>query len=125
MSDPHSDSHAPIEEEPETPFWLPALGFALFVFGGIGWAVSPSLPSGTPGPLPPPPTATAAAPAASPAPAPTPPPQALPPTPVGSVAAAPSAAPAPGGNAKGGAKKVPPPPGAHPKKAKPLAPANP
>ncbi|HEY5147937.1 MAG TPA: hypothetical protein VII82_14280 [Polyangiaceae bacterium] len=83
MTDPHSapSSHAsPAEDEPETPFWLPALGFALFVFGGIGWAVSPSLASATPPPLPPPtvvkaaPPPTASAPPAAPAPPVTPPP---------------------------------------------------
>jgi hypothetical protein len=120
MSDPH-DSHsssAPAEDEPETPFWLPALGFALFVFGGLGWAVSPSATQGTPGPLPPPPVVNVAPAAPSASAAPAPPPQAAPPPPVPSAAPAASAS-----GAKG--KKLPPPPGARPKKAKPIAPANP
>jgi hypothetical protein len=40
-----SDSHAaPLEQEPQTPMWLPALGAALFVAVGLWWAVTPSAP---------------------------------------------------------------------------------
>src|ERR1019366_2464496 len=109
MTDLHSDTVSPAEDEPETPFWLPALGFALFVFGGIGWAVSPSLPSATPPPLPP------ALPSAPPPPLP-------PPTVVTAVAASalpppPPAAPPPPSQSAApvhGARKVPPPAGTHP-----------
>jgi hypothetical protein len=115
MTDPHPEansptSHAqPAEDEPETPFWLPALGFALFVLGGIGWAVSPSFASATPPPLPPP-TVVTAAPAAVPSAAP-PQPAPAPPPP----SAAPSATPA------RGLRKMPAPPGApsHPAKKHP------
>jgi hypothetical protein len=41
-----SDLHAsPLEDEPQTPLWLPALGAALFVAVGLWWAVTPSAPS--------------------------------------------------------------------------------
>jgi len=101
MTDLHSDTVSPAEDEPETPFWLPALGFALFVFGGIGWAVSPSLPSATPPPLPPPTVVTAVAASALPPPPP-PAPRAAPPPP--SQSAAPVH----------GARKEPSPAGTHP-----------
>ncbi|HQY63323.1 MAG: hypothetical protein IPQ09_16430 [Myxococcales bacterium] len=42
-----ADTHAPREEEPKTPMWLPALGAALFLLGGMWWAWSSS-PSATP-----------------------------------------------------------------------------
>jgi hypothetical protein len=72
MTDPHSDAPSGAGDEPETPPWLPALGFALFVVGGVAWAVTPPAVSATPPPLPapsvvaapppPPPAATAPAP---------------------------------------------------------------
>jgi hypothetical protein len=105
MTDPHPDTVSPAEDEPVTPFWLPPLGFALFVLGGIGWAVSPSLTSATPPALPPPTVVTAATVAPPPPPAPAP-------------VAPPSAAPAPAQSAAPvhGARKVPPPAGMHPLK---------
>jgi hypothetical protein len=39
MSDLHA---APVEDEPRTPMWLPALGAALFVAAGLGWVLTPS-----------------------------------------------------------------------------------
>jgi hypothetical protein len=39
MSDPHA---APLDDEPRSPMWLPALGAALFVGVAIWWAVTPS-----------------------------------------------------------------------------------
>jgi hypothetical protein len=76
MSEPHADPHSTVDE-PETPVWLPALGFALFIGAGVAWAVTPPLASATPPPLPPPvvmPAPTPPPPAAQPAaPAPTPP----------------------------------------------------
>jgi hypothetical protein len=39
MSDLHA---APLEDEPRTPMWLPALGAALFVGAGLWWAVTPA-----------------------------------------------------------------------------------
>jgi hypothetical protein len=78
MSEPHADPQSTVDE-PETPVWLPALGFALFIGAGVAWAVTPPMASATPPPLPPPvvmpaptPPPPAAQPAA-PAPAPTPP----------------------------------------------------
>jgi len=69
MSDPHA---APLDDEPRSPMWLPALGAALFVGVAIWWAVTPSaaapLPEGYPiasivvNPAPPPTAATAARP---------------------------------------------------------------
>ena len=55
-----SDDHA----EPESPFWLPALGFALFVSGGVAWAVTPPARAATPAALPAP-AETAPAPSGS------------------------------------------------------------
>jgi len=102
MTDPHPDpsaSASPAEDEPETPFWLPALGFALFVFGGIGWAVSPSLASASPPAyVPPPVTVVTAAPPATAAP--TPPPQPVP--------EAPPPAPPPSAGTAKGLRKTPP-----------------
>jgi hypothetical protein len=45
-----ADGHAavPAEGEPETPFWLPALGFLIFVAGGIFWMVTPPAQAATP-----------------------------------------------------------------------------
>jgi hypothetical protein len=75
MTDPPSDAPSAAVDEPETPAWLPALGFALFMVGGVAWAVTPPAVSATPPPLsvpsvsaaPPPP-----APQAAPAPRPVP-----------------------------------------------------
>jgi hypothetical protein len=39
MSDPHA---APLDDEPRSPMWLPALGAALFVGVALWWAVTPS-----------------------------------------------------------------------------------
>jgi len=39
MSDLHA---APLEDEPRTPVWLPALGAALFVGAGLWWAITPA-----------------------------------------------------------------------------------
>jgi hypothetical protein len=40
-----TDSHGtPLEAEPQTPMWLPALGAALFVSAALWWAVTPSAP---------------------------------------------------------------------------------
>jgi len=30
-------AHGPALEEPKTPWWLPALGAALFIVGAIAW----------------------------------------------------------------------------------------
>jgi hypothetical protein len=76
MSDLHA---APLEDEPRTPMWLPALGAALFVGVALWWAVTPAAtPVAVPEPV-----ASASAPVASAAPAesvavvaPTPPPSA-------------------------------------------------
>jgi hypothetical protein len=75
MTDPHSDAPSAAVDEPESPAWLPALGFALFVVGGVAWAVTPPVVSATPPPLPapsvvaaPPPPQAASAPAPQPAP---------------------------------------------------------
>jgi hypothetical protein len=77
MTDPHSDAPPAAVDEPESPAWLPALGFALFVVGGVAWAVTPPVVSATPPPLPapsvvaaPPPPPPQAAPAPAPQPAP-------------------------------------------------------
>jgi hypothetical protein len=48
MTDSHSVSASPADDEPETPFWLPALGFVLFIVGGVAWAVTPPLGQATP-----------------------------------------------------------------------------
>ncbi len=87
MTDPHSDPPS-TDDEPETPVWLPALGFALFILGGVAWAVTPPVVSATPPPLPapsvvaaPPPPPAQTAPPAPPQPtatAPANPPPALP-----------------------------------------------
>src|ERR1700735_1730848 len=38
-----SDLHAsPLEDEPQTPLWLPALGAALFLTVALWWAVIPA-----------------------------------------------------------------------------------
>jgi hypothetical protein len=37
MSESHG--HAAQEEEPQSPSWLPALGLALFVAGGVAWSL--------------------------------------------------------------------------------------
>lgn len=39
MSDPHA---VPLDDEPRTPLWLPALGAAIFVAAALWWAVTPS-----------------------------------------------------------------------------------
>jgi hypothetical protein len=118
MTDPHSDPPSSTDDEPETPVWLPALGFALFVVGGVAWAVTPPMASATPLPLPapsvvaapppPPPTASAPpanAPAASaPAPPPPVPPHPGGPTPKGKL---PGATGAPGMMLPRPAKKHP------------------
>ncbi|HRG98120.1 MAG TPA: hypothetical protein PLR99_17835 [Polyangiaceae bacterium] len=39
MADTHAHAH---EDEPKTPMWLPALGAALFLLGGVWWAWSSS-----------------------------------------------------------------------------------
>ncbi|HEX4448076.1 MAG TPA: hypothetical protein VH044_15110, partial [Polyangiaceae bacterium] len=38
----HAHHAAAADDEPETPFWLPALGFAFFIAGGLAWALTPS-----------------------------------------------------------------------------------
>jgi hypothetical protein len=43
MTDPHSAPASPADDEPESPFWLPALGFVLFIVGGLAWAVTPPM----------------------------------------------------------------------------------
>jgi hypothetical protein len=41
-----TDSHgSPLEAEPKTPMWLPALGAGLFVLVALWWAVTPSAPA--------------------------------------------------------------------------------
>jgi hypothetical protein len=77
MTDPHADPASTTDDEPETPFWLPALGFALFVLGGLAWAVTPPAQAATPAALPV--SAPSVAPAPPPAPPPSPPPAAIPP----------------------------------------------
>jgi hypothetical protein len=63
----------PVEDEPKTPMWLPALGATLFVAAGLWWAVTPSAPAAASTPAPsaseqaPPATAPAAAAAQPPA----------------------------------------------------------
>ena len=42
MTDSHASAAVPLEDEPKTPMWLPALGAALFLSVGLAWAVSPS-----------------------------------------------------------------------------------
>lgn len=37
MSESHG--HAAHEEEPKSPSWLPALGLALFIAGGVAWSL--------------------------------------------------------------------------------------
>ena len=38
-----SDTHAPpLDDEPKSPMWLPALGAALFLGAGLWWAVTPA-----------------------------------------------------------------------------------
>jgi hypothetical protein len=87
MTDPHSDPPSSTDDEPETPVWLPALGFALFIVGGLAWAVTPPIQSATPPPLPPPvvvqapPPPTAQPVATAPAPQPSPNAPANPPPP--------------------------------------------
>ncbi len=66
MTDPHADPPSSTDDEPETPVWLPALGFALFLVGGLAWAVTPPMVSATPPPLPPPVVVSAAPPPAPP-----------------------------------------------------------
>ena len=56
MTDSHSAPTSP-DDEPETPFWLPPLGFALFIIGGLAWAVTPPAES----PIAPEPAAVSAA----------------------------------------------------------------
>ncbi len=41
MTDSHFAPPSPASDEPETPAWLPALGFVLMVVGGLAWAVTP------------------------------------------------------------------------------------
>jgi hypothetical protein len=72
-----SDSHvAPLEDEPKSPMWLPALGAALFVSVGLWWAVTPSTA----------PIVADEAASASAAAAPTPPPQPAPTAPPTQIA---------------------------------------
>src|ERR1700734_2382132 len=97
MSDLHA---APLEDEPQTPMWLPALGAALFVGAGLWWAVTPAAvplvaepaPSAS---APVAPSATAG-PAASAAPLPPPVPSASPPSDVRPPVGAPSGSAAAG-----------------------------
>ena len=59
----------PVDDEPKSPMWLPALGAALFVAVALWWAVTPPAPiapepqaaASAPAAAPPPPTATATA----------------------------------------------------------------
>jgi hypothetical protein len=99
MTDPHSDPPSSTDDEPETPVWLPALGFALFLVGGLAWAVTPPMVSATPPPLPPPVVVSAA-------PPPAPPPQQAAPAQAPQPAAPPSANP-PGLAHPGGPRLVP------------------
>jgi hypothetical protein len=39
MSDPQA---VPLDDEPRTPMWLPALGAAIFVVAALWWAVIPA-----------------------------------------------------------------------------------
>ncbi len=41
MTASHSAPTSPANDEPETPAWLPALGFVLLVAVGLTWAVTP------------------------------------------------------------------------------------
>jgi hypothetical protein len=117
MTDPHSDAPSAPVDEPESPAWLPALGFALFVVGGVAWAVTPPVVSATPPPLPapsavaappPPPPQAASALAPQPAPAPGNPPALLqrPGAPIPKVVV-PGAGSVPGGLSPRPAKKHP------------------
>jgi hypothetical protein len=85
MTDSHADPQS-TDNEPQTPVWLPALGFALFILGGVAWAVTPRAVSATPPPLPAPSVVAAPAPppsqAAPPAPNPAQAPSANPPQPL-------------------------------------------
>src|SRR4029077_18024650 len=40
MTESHSAPNPEAEGEPETPTWLPALGFVLFVATGLAWAIT-------------------------------------------------------------------------------------
>jgi hypothetical protein len=75
MTDHHSDPPSRMDDEPETPTWLPALGFALLIGAGVAWAVTPPLQSATPQAFVAP--SVTVVPAAPPAPSPSP--QATPP----------------------------------------------
>jgi hypothetical protein len=78
----HGSHHAAAaDDEPETPFWLPALGFVLFVAGGLAWAITPPAQAATPPAWVPPPVQTVVAPQASAAAAAPAPPAPAPPTP--------------------------------------------
>ncbi|HEY1696372.1 MAG TPA: hypothetical protein VGG39_29610 [Polyangiaceae bacterium] len=88
MSDPHAP---PVDDEPKSPLWLPALGAALFVGAGLWWAVTPSAAAVAPEPS----ASESAAPAARPvAAAPNPAPTA--PMAVGSAGRGPHFVPMPG-----------------------------
>ncbi|HTB75693.1 MAG TPA: hypothetical protein VK762_20725 [Polyangiaceae bacterium] len=112
MTDSHADPQSP-DVEPETPVWLPALGFALFVVGGVAWAVTPPVVSATPPPLPPPIVAPATPPPA---------PQAAPPSAPQPVQAPPANPPQPLQRPGGPVPKQLL-PGAHAPGALPLRPA--
>jgi hypothetical protein len=79
MTDSHADPHS-TDDEPQTPVWLPALGFALFVVGGVAWAVTPPAVSAAPPPMPAPSVVVAPPPAPQAAPPPAPQPAQAPPT---------------------------------------------
>jgi hypothetical protein len=67
MSDPHA---APLDDEPRTPLWLPALGAAIFVAAALWWAITPSSTAAAEGAASASASAAAAPPAAPPAAAP-------------------------------------------------------
>ncbi len=57
------DTHD-VQDEPQSPMWLPALGIVLFLIAGIWWATRP-MPQAPP-PAPAAPSASSAAPATPP-----------------------------------------------------------
>jgi hypothetical protein len=94
MSDLHA---APVEDEPRTPMWLPALGAALFVGAGLWWVLTPSA-----APIVAEAAASASTPVAPAAPvalAPAPRPSAAAPSPMPGLAGHPPSGTAPGGPA--------------------------
>jgi len=97
-----SDLHAsPLEDEPQTPLWLPVLGAALFVTVGLWWAVTPAAPAIASDQAP-----SASAPVAVAAATPPPPQPQVPENAAPAVSARPVAVPQPGSPAEERMKKI-------------------